>query len=247
MLLDVFLAGLLLFGLAHLLLFQLHIPSRYSNCPFRVAYPAAVALFFAPRICGAVRAIAVRPGEKLSTRARVSLITALGVLALTVTVSKSGGVRSGRHGDLYRFVAGLPKDSMIASLHMEANNLPTFSQRSVLVSREHLQPYSLGYFDAMKRRLIAVARGVYAPEPAHLRDLIEERGVDYLVIHDSEIGAVRSGAWWTGVIPEVVAELDRTLGEGATPALEPLIQPCGVFRSDGFSVVDASCVLARIP
>ena len=62
--------------------------------------------------------------------------------------------RVGTATTLYEFFQKQPKDIMIASLSLEADNLPTFAQRSVLVSREYAIPYHMGFYRPFRQRVI---------------------------------------------------------------------------------------------
>lgn len=64
----------------------------------------------------------------------------------------------GYHPSLYEFLAEQPKDILVASLSDEANNLPTFAQRSILVSWEHSFPYQVGYDEIIRPRVMDLIR-----------------------------------------------------------------------------------------
>ena len=54
--------------------------------------------------------------------------------------------RPGRVPSLYEFFQQQPKNILIASLALEANNLPNFANRSVLVAPEYAIPFNVGYY-----------------------------------------------------------------------------------------------------
>ncbi|NCS07935.1 MAG: hypothetical protein GPJ07_15815 [Microcystis aeruginosa G13-07] len=56
---------------------------------------------------------------------------------------------TGKEPELYQFLAQQPKDSLVASLSLEGDNIPSFALRPVFVHRDSLEPYNLLYYERL--------------------------------------------------------------------------------------------------
>ena len=144
---------------------------------------------------------------------------------------------------LYKFLQQQPKDSLIASLSEEANNLPAFAGRSILVGREYAIPYHLGYYNEFRQRTIALIQAQYSPDLADVRELIKKYGIDlWLIDRGAFSGEYIAANRWLRQYP-VAAEAIASLSDGSQPALAALVESCSVFQSDRFLVLEADCII----
>lgn len=182
-----------LFGLAHLVLFKLHLPSRYVLYTF----PLAALLMIAghsPGTCAAVQ-------RRWPTFAwQLDWLTAhqgrrwalLGLLAIGfvyvqnryIAAADPLTVQVDRPAlQLYAYLQTLPKDALIAGHPLEMDNIPLFSRRKVLVNQEVSLPYFTGYYQEVRRRLEDTFRTYYAADEAEIYRFIERYGVAYILVN----------------------------------------------------------------
>ncbi|NER33765.1 MAG: hypothetical protein F6J93_06870 [Oscillatoria sp. SIO1A7] len=146
---------------------------------------------------------------------------------------------------LYKFLQQQPKDSLIASLSEEANNLPAFAGRSILVGREYAIPYHLGYYNEFRQRTIALIQAQYSPDLADARKQIEKYGIDlWLIDRGAFSGEYIAANRWLSQY-RVAAEAIASLSQGSQPALAAQVEPCSVFQSDRFLVLEADCIIQQ--
>jgi hypothetical protein len=243
LLLCMALASLLLFAAAHAFLFELHLPSRYSRFSARVVLAVASAATFTILGDAAWRRLAP---HRVARRTLLVAAAAAGAafLAAPLVQRPGGSYIVGRAPELYRFLARQPKDVVVASISPEADNIPIFARRSVLVGGFYAVPYQLGYYLAFRERVLDLLRAEYAADPRVLADFLRRYGVDYVVVDRWSFRprSVTQDSWVRQYKP-LVDEIARDLARGATPALERLAPACSVLETERLFVVDAKCLL----
>jgi len=240
--------GLVLFGLAHAVLFKLHLPSRYTT------YTLRYALIFATAI---TLTLLLEAGLRRWTRSS-SLLPRLGIAALTVALAghllllptyttefPDHNYRTGENPSLYNFFAQQPKDIRIASLLREADNLPTFSQRSVVVVREFAIPYHVGYANQFRQRAMDLIRAQYTRDPAELQRVIDTYQITFWLIEPEVFKPRFLRQEWVRQYPTATKPAIRNLNRGV-PVLQQRAEGCTVFRAKNLSVVDATCLVADV-
>ncbi|MGK7876031.1 MAG: hypothetical protein AB4426_22845 [Xenococcaceae cyanobacterium] len=244
-LLQLLLSSLTLFFLAHALLFRLFLPSRYTihSLTILMAIAAGIALILI--LDGIFRACSRR--SLLALGATV-LIGALLILYPSL-VWKNAFPRTryieGTEPALYEFFQQQPKDILIASLSEEADNLPTFAQRSVLIAWEYALPYQVGYYNQIRQRATDLIRAQYSPDIKLVQDFINTYRIDFFLLdriaftpeYFNRKGWFRQ---WKPLAKEALANL-----EGDTPpAMLSTLKSCSVFESENLVVLEAECVAA---
>ncbi|MBL1178995.1 hypothetical protein [Pantanalinema sp. GBBB05] len=251
-----------LFFLAHLLLFTLHHPSRYVQHSYRIGMALAGGIALTILLDALCRwAIA----KTIPYRRVVALTVAIviGTFMLLFPVSDPlgraipslkwlfagnliPGFVTGGKEELYEFFAEQPKDSVIASVAQEANNLPTFSRRSVLVAREYAIPYHVGYYNEFKERVSALIQAQYSPNPRDVRRFIEKYDVDFWLLDKRafELNYVSPKFWIWQYQPTAQAARD-SLKQGTVPFIAQMAEPCTAFKQDGLTVLKATCLVEK--
>ncbi|MBE9128559.1 MULTISPECIES: hypothetical protein [unclassified Coleofasciculus] len=240
------LASGILFFAAHALLFKLHLPSRYTQHSLRIAIALAAGItltLLIDAISLGAKSTQLRQILALGSTALIS-ITLLGYphLALNTfpwTYYTVGGVPK-----LYEFFQQQPQHTLIASLAEEANNLPTFAQRSILVGREYAVPYHWGYYRQFRQRTLDLINAQYSPNPRVVRDFIEKYGIDFWLLPATPFtpDSIANNNWLMQYQPaanEAIAQLEA----GKIPALKPLVVPCSVLETQDLVVLKADCIL----
>jgi hypothetical protein len=241
-----------LFFAAHMLLFKLHLPSRYTQHTLRMvlAISAAIALTL---ILDSLWSWAInQPGKRLGKRLfllpiGISLFTGL-IFYPQLTMSNFPWTyyQVGQYPELYQFFQQQPKDSLIASLSEEANNLPSFAQRSILTGREYAVPYHWGYYQQFRQRTLDLIQSQYSPNLADVQGLIEKYNIDFWLV---ERGAFTPGYLapntWLNQYEETTKAIAQ-LSAGISPAIGQYLDRCSVFESNGLVVLSGEC-LNNIP
>lgn len=246
---QIFLVSVGLYFLAHAVLFKLHLPSRYTkhSIPIIIAIAGGIAtILFLDAI--------FRVCQQARSYSRVKQFLTIGVFALITSLvflypnslKKFPNVsyKTANAPTLYQFFAEQPKDSLVASLSQEANNIPTFSQRSVLVSPETAAPYHLGYYRRIKQRLFDLMEAQYTQDSKKLTDLINKYEIDFLLIDKGAFTPeyITEERWLRGVEP-IAQEITTNLKEGVEPAILEFIESCSVFETEERVVLEAECLL----
>jgi hypothetical protein len=237
---DVIIASLVWFALAHLLLFRLQLPSRYTQHSFRVVFAIAAAIALAALFDYFSRWLNTAPSAQRWKALGMTMVLAIGLIAISPTPMKSYPYLVyvvGRTPALYEFFQQQPKDILIASLTQEVNNLPTFAQRSILTGREYALPYHKGYYKELRQRTVDLVAAQYTPDLAKLQAFIRQYGVDFWVVEQESFKTyyVKDDFWLRQYEPEVSGAI-ATLEQGQKPALAKLRKRCSVLRSDRLEV-----------
>lgn len=247
LLLQLFLASLAMFLAAHATIFKLYQPGRYTaySLRFIVVFCSAIALTL---IIDAVCLWASTAQRNWDFKSIFAIITtaiiAVAVVLYPCFVEKfpTVGYVEGTRPELYKFFQQQPKDILIASIAPEADNLPTFSQRSVLVGREYAVPYHKGYYSRFRERVSDLIRAQYTPDRAVLQNFIKTYGVDFWMLDRNALTLqyVEDYGWIDNFdsTPEAIASLKQ----GKIPVLAQAMTSCAVFQKENLVVLETSCI-----
>jgi hypothetical protein len=252
--------SIVLFFLAHMLLFTLHHPSRYVQHSYRIGMALSGGIALTILLDALFRwAIA----KTIPYRRVVALTVAIviGAFMLLFPISDPlgraipslkwlfagnliPGFVTGGKEDIYKFFADQPKDTVIASVAQETNNIPTFSRRSVLVGREYAIPYHVGYYKEFKERVENLVQAQYSPNPRDVRRFIEKYDVDFWMLDKRafELNYVSPKFWIWQYQPAAQMARDN-LERGMVPFVAQMIEPCKVINDDGLTVLKAACLV----
>ncbi len=239
---QVLLASFGLFFLAHLLLFQLYLPSRYvkTSVPLLLSVSAGLALGML------IEAAAACFG------ARRHLVTGCAALVLGLAIAAYPGRYAGAfHRDeipaITAYLRSQPKDTLVAGASEETDQVPVFAARSVLVAREYLLPYQLGYYREMHRRMLDLIEGYYAESPGAVAAFAERYGVDVFLVNRDAFDRTRFRRAWNFArseqtfAPIIAEQFERN----RRFALLDLADRCAEADDGTVAAVPASCILGR--
>jgi hypothetical protein len=247
-----------LFVTAHLLLLKLFFPTRYTTHTFRIVLAIAagivltVLLDAAFRVCEAL----VLRRRWLSLSTRLVLMLAIGTVLVFYPQFSAEfpgtNFRIGGDTALYQFLQTQPKDTLVATLSDEANNIPTFAQRSVLFSKEYSLPFHLGYYRQIRERILDIIQAQYSPDLALAKQAIARYRITHWLIEQPPAGNSKGSAltpqylkdatWLESFEPAYSTALER-LQQGITPAL-PKLTRCSVLTTVRFTLLDTTCIVA---
>lgn len=237
------LASLALFFAAHLLIFRLFLPTRYTMHTLRIVLSLSAGLALIVLISALLDwAKSASNKTRQFFAAAVVAVVAVGIVSYTAFLDdfpKTRYVR-GTEPSLYEFFSNQPKDSLIASLEPEADNLPSFAARPVLIGREYALPFHKGYYDRIRERALDLIAAQYTPDIAELQSFIRKYGVDFFMIDRNAFEPdYISKNRWGRVFRQAASEAKAGLKEGAHPAMELLLSSAVVFETDDLLVLSA--------
>lgn len=247
LLLQLFLASLAMFFAAHATIFKLYQPGRYTaySLRFIIVLISAIVLTL---IIDAVCLWASKTEPKFSPKSLIALMTtaviAIAVVGYPGFVKKfpTVGYVAGKMPELYKFFQQQPKDILIASIAPEADNLPTFSQRSVLTAKEYAVPYQKGYYSRFRERVNDLIRAQYTPDKAVLQNFINKYQVDFWMLDRTALTLqyLQDYGWIEDF--DSTPEAMLSMKQGKVPVLAQAMTSCAVFQNENLVVLETSCI-----
>ncbi|MEO1519142.1 MAG: hypothetical protein AAFU78_00010 [Cyanobacteria bacterium J06633_2] len=238
-----------LFVLAHLLLFQMHLPSRYTDHSLRIIMAIASAI-----IITTILEYLVRPRPQSRSNGRrlinigIAILFSTAILAYPVVVDgfPLTKYKQGRNPKLYEFLKTQPADTLVASVAEDVNNIPVFAQRPILVGREYAIPYHLGFYSVFHDRAVDLLRAQYSPDPEVAIAVIQAYGIDYWLLDQKAYDSDYLEDNWTR---QYISDLEAAMDDGPNntpPALAESISPCLVMQQNPLLLLDAHCISEQL-
>lgn len=244
-----------MYAAAHLLLFRLHLPSRYTQHSLRfvLALGAGLALvLLLDLVLGGLRRLP-GIGDAVRGAATASVLVAVfgAVLLYPAIYPLTSGTFPymqyvvGRETGLYAFLEKTPKDTVVASMASQIDLIPSMAKRSIFSGLEYSIPYHVGYYSQIRQRTHDLIRMQYALDPAEVRRFFEKYRVSYLLLDRAAFSPeyLQNNVWIVQTQPEATIAYTN-LTSGNTPVVVQAIDECAVFTSARYVLLDAAC-LAR--
>jgi hypothetical protein len=242
-----------MFGLAHAFLFKLHLPTRYTGYSFRVIVAIAAGISLTLILDVLLRQLRLRgslnpkniAGKLLSSLSIGAIAIALIFYPYFVEDFPITKYKTGETPALYQFFQQQPKDIRIASLTLDADNIPTFAQRSILVSREYAIPYHLGYYRPFRQRVLDLIQAQYNTNLAKVQKFIRKYRIDFWIVEESSFTPeyLENNSWIAQHQP-VAQEAINNLKQGNIPVLIKLKDSCNTLQDGRFTVISTQCLLS---
>lgn len=254
-LLQIAIASVICYSLAYLMLFELHLPNRYTEHSFRLI--AAI---------GSGVAVALimerwRPVPKRRAGKWLALIL-LGIWAIAPLVEmqlslasgstqfedSQGNYYRGKFPDLYAYLQSQPQTTVVASLDEEINNLPAFTNRSIFVGgKGYALPYHLGYYDEVKQRSLALITAQYSFDAAVVKDFLDTYAIDIWMVQPAMFTPewVNQSQW----LFQYSQDID--IPQLATAVAQPTVverwaDVCQTATLDSFVLIDTKCLQSQL-
>ena len=248
---------------AHLLLFRLHLPSRYLDHSWRFVMAIAAAMTLtlvldtvlrwtnqeatlSSTVDSATNSITKKKGKghPLMAWGVTGFTMALLLLyPLFVEDFPLTKYKQGHTPNLYAFLAETPSDTLVASVVDEVNNIPTFAQRSIFIGREYAIPYHLGYYKQFRERAIALIQAQYTSDLAELQDFIRRYGITYWILDKKAYEPDYAADIWIRQYLDEVSETMDAFKQGEAPALASIPNRCLALKEARLKVIDTACIL----
>ncbi|HHP7244169.1 MAG TPA: hypothetical protein ACFE0H_05735 [Elainellaceae cyanobacterium] len=256
LLLQLLVSSLVMFGAAHVLLFRLHLPSRYTQHSFRIVLSLAAGIVLITLVHAGWTWARASSNASSHTPRVLRRGIALGMTLMLgiplvfypslVDTFPITAYQIGRSPDLYEYVRSQPADTHIASLSEAANNLPTFAERSILVGSEYAIPYHIGYYQPFRQRATDLIRAQYSPDSQDLKEFIDTYNISLWLL---DRGAFKpsyvNNQAFIQQYPDAAQESLISL-QKETPALLSVVKPCTVLKPKGLILLDTQCVVDRL-
>ncbi len=238
---QVLIASLILFCLSHLLLFKLHLPSRYPQHTWSIVIDL---------VDGITIAIVI---DKISQYKNnllpliMVMAIALGALLYPTYAVQSYPYRlgyvTGESPKLYQFLQQQPKDILIASLSSEADFIPSLAKRSVLVAEEYSIPYHWSYYQQMRQRAKDLIQAQYSSSQQEINRFIVKYKIDlWLVDKDAfDIQYLKNNFWLNQFQPETNNAINH-LQENNKLLIQNKSDRCTIFQTEKLNLLDAKCI-----
>ncbi len=246
------LASLGLFFAAHALLLKLFFPTRYTTHTWRIVLAIAAGI----TLTALLDAVLLKCEDLARSHRwkpliwRLTLTGFIGAFLILFPSFSSNfpatNYRVSNESGLYEFLQKQPQDSLIATLSDEANNIPTFAQRSVLIGKEYALPFHLGYYRQIRQRSLELIEAQYSQDLALIEQMIEKYGIDFWLLDRAAFtpSYLVDKSWLQSFEPAFSQALTR-LQQGKPSALANRANECVVFESQSLILLEASCVTHR--
>ena len=256
-LLQVTIASLAMYVLAHFLLPILHLPSRFTYHSLRLILGITTAIVLTV-ILDTVKIwldkkLQSSNSLKLLDKIKLTLIiiastTIVVVPAIPFIFTSFQNWKVGTNPEIYQYLAQQPKDVLVASLSEDANNIPAFSQRSILVGGEFAFAYHPAYYDRVKQRTVDLLQAQYSSDIKVLTSFIRKYDVDYIMLDKTAFTSeyLLEKDWlinssWRDKTELAIFQIESE----STSALAKLIPDCSVISTDNSYIIDTTCILSR--
>jgi hypothetical protein len=254
-----------LFGLAHLVLFRLHLPSRYAHHNFKLLMAIAAAIAITLWVDGLWRwakrgvikrgrnivmvNVLCRAGGRLLGMA---MILSVAASPLWLTDAFHPAYQTGSAPEVYAFLRSTPIDKTIAGIDGEINNLPSFSQRSIIFGFEYAIPYQLGYYQPLKQRGVETISTFFSADRQRVADFVKRYNLGFWLVrrssfqadairNDKRLGQMVKSDFQTDPLVQAIATAIANLEAGRVPVLATDLDRCAVFSHADFVILDAVC------
>jgi hypothetical protein len=198
---------------------------------------AAVALLAVPVVL-ALRPLGAAAGALVTA---ATLVVAL--LVLPGPLVRQGTACPQR--PVTRYLAGLPKDAVIAGDPADLLCIPATTHRAVVISTQLAPAYEADYFRHGRARMFADLRAYYGPSAAAIADLARRYGATHLLLRRDALAkeVAGSGRWRAGKLPygRYVRGLVNAVPP-TPPAALSLPAACRTWQRGPVEVYDITCM-----
>ena len=253
---QVTIASLLMFILSHLTLPLLHLPSRFTYHSLRVVLGFTTAIVLTISIDAGKKWFDRKlrsPKLKLLDKIKLALVAVFSTAIVVVPgipfiFTEFQNWKIGTAAEIYRYLTQQPKDIFVASLSSEANNIPAFTLRSILVGDEFAFAYHPAYYSQIERRTVDLLQAQYTSNAAVLKSFIEKYGIDYFLLDRNAFTPqyLLEKDWlinssWRETTEQAIAQLELN----PDPLLSKL-SSCSVVSSSNLDLLSSYCILDRL-
>ncbi|HAX74979.1 MAG TPA: hypothetical protein DCY88_03875, partial [Cyanobacteria bacterium UBA11372] len=254
---QILIASVSWFLIAHALLFKLHLPNRYTEHSFRIVVAIAATITITSLLDTLLNYQLSIPNPKskilnLKSKITLSFLIAFAlflyppILKLQDYSFAADSYAVAEVPALHKFFLSQPKDITIASIAKEANNIPSFAYRSILVGGQgYALPYHKKYYAQIQQRTLDLISAQYSTDLKQVRRFIQSYGVDLWLLERAAFTLyyVENNNWMEEF--QAKQPIVEKIKKGTIPTLSTLLDKCSVFDTETFAVLQASCILKQ--
>ncbi|MEH2233087.1 MAG: hypothetical protein V7K71_26220 [Nostoc sp.] len=244
LLLQVVIASLIMFFSAHALAFKLHWPSRYTHHTFKIVLALAAAISIT-LILDATFRWSRQNGRQILILGTITILGAgLVLYPSSLKVFPKTPYLEGQAPTLYNFLQKQPQNIVIASTSQEADNIPIFAQRTILVGKEYALPIHTKYYAQFRQRMIDLINAQYTDDINQIKDFIQKYHVTFWLLDRSAFLSeyITKNTWLQQYQP--AAQQANANLQKALPVLATLINSCAVIETDNLVLLKTECIKA---
>ncbi|WP_322683393.1 hypothetical protein [Nostoc sp. DedQUE07] len=244
LLLQVVIASLIMFFTAHALAFKLHWPSRYTHHTFKIVLALAAAISIT-LILDATLRWSRQNGRQILILGTITILGAgLILYPNSLKVFPKTPYLEGQAPTLYNFLQKQPQNIVIASTSQEADNIPIFAQRTILVGKEYALPIHTKYYAQFRQRMIDLINAQYTDDINQVKDFIQKYHVTFWLLERSAFLSeyITKNTWLQQYQP--AAQQANANLQKALPVLATLINSCTVLETDNLVLLKTECIKA---
>ena len=227
----------MLFLAAHVLLFRLYLPARFVAWTVPLALAIAAGVGIAALLDGGVW----RSASGVARPGRWSRCCLAGGLAL-YPARFDGNFVVDRTPEITAYLRTLPPDALVVGAPVEADSVPAFSGRRVLINREYALAYHLGFYRQVEQRASDTIAAYYAESPRELQELASRYGVTVFLVNRAAFDPATAADAWAGSFAPYTSEVVARAERGRRFALEEAARRCGALTEQDVTVVPAACL-----
>lgn len=256
---KILLVALGLYVLAHIFMFRLYWPNRftYHTLPFVVSLLSGIL------ISVAVNKIKLNVEKKKFKKLIEEINLRKLILPFFIIIlffystiyalipsnflDKQGWI-VGNNQKIYEFLSKTPMDTLVGSLSNEASNIPAFALRSVLTARELAVPYHMGFYSEFSDRMRRMIFAQYAPTLNPMKKIIRDYDIDYWILDKEAFSkdyfSRRKINLWLNQYPPESDQAVKQLQSQQIPALAKVVSQCTIVADQSVNLLSASCISA---
>ena len=251
-LLQLLVVSLVWFTTAHLVLFRFHLPNRYAEHSLRIIVAIAGAISLTWLMQSLWHWASINTAQTTLKKSAIGLFCiGLLVYPFTFTGFPMTQYEIGAYPNLYRFFQQQPTTIKIASTTRETDNLPSFSQRSIVVGPGFTMRYHRRYARELLQRATDLLTAQYTTNSQVLSQIIDRYQIDFWLLdradfnpdHLTKMGWVR---WFRASPQESLAiahtQAIKQLRRGDQPVMLQRLDRCQRFTVDSLIILDAPCL-----
>lgn len=250
---QIIFSSLGMFLLAHLFLYKLFAPARYSRYTLKFVAIIAASIFIVSMMESILAWIIQNQKNQIYPQRLSTLFITVPVLILIIYPSFLANFTCtvylrDNYGQMYTFLQKQPQDTLIASINPSTDNIPVFAKRSILIGWEYAVPYHVGYDQIITARGKDLIHAQYSPDIHQVKGFIDKYGVDYFVIDQDAFSReyILKNRWlqqWQDLAKEMSTQFQVMTQQGQQPVILQHLQRCTSLQVEQLLVVKAECVV----
>ncbi|MEH2278260.1 MAG: hypothetical protein V7K40_26620 [Nostoc sp.] len=239
---QVVIASLIMFFTAHALAFKLYWPSRYTHHTFKMVLALAAAISITLILDATFRWSRQNGRQILILGTIITLGAGLVLYPSSLKVFPKIPYIEGKVPTLYNFLQKQPQNIVIASTSKEADNIPIFAQRTILVGKEYALPTHTKYYAQFRQRMFDLINAQYTEDINQIKDFIQKYHVTFWLLERSAFipEYITKNTWLQQYQP--AAQQANAKLQKAVPVLATLINSCAVFETDNLVLLNTECI-----